>query len=369
MAFQAGGPHALDRALEALAYAYAEMTRHPAHGRVGEAAGKGDPLRMTKTFHVVPRGVALVIGCNTFPTWNSYPGLFASLVTGNPVSSSRTRARCCRWPSPCSSPARCSPRPASTRTWSCWPPRRPARSSPATLALHPRVRIVDFTGSTEYGDWLEANARQAAGLHREGRRQHGRRRLDRRLRRHVPQPRLLADPLQRPDVHHPAEHPDPRRRHRDRPGPQELRRGGRRDRRGGRQAHRRPGARRRADRRHRQRRGAGTAARRPRSASRAGLAGRGAPGVPRRRGAYADDREAGRGRRGDYGREWFGPISFAIATDSTAQSLELLRRTVGERARSRRRSTPPTRRCWTPPRRWPSTSGCTCPATSPVGFS
>ena len=40
---------------------------------------------MTKTFHVVPRGVALVIGCNTFPTWNSYPGLFASLVTGNPV--------------------------------------------------------------------------------------------------------------------------------------------------------------------------------------------------------------------------------------------------------------------------------------------
>ena len=40
---------------------------------------------MTKTFTVVPRGVALVIGCNTFPTWNSYPGLFASLVTGNAV--------------------------------------------------------------------------------------------------------------------------------------------------------------------------------------------------------------------------------------------------------------------------------------------
>ena len=40
---------------------------------------------MTKRFTVVPRGVALVIGCNTFPTWNSYPGLFASLVTGNAV--------------------------------------------------------------------------------------------------------------------------------------------------------------------------------------------------------------------------------------------------------------------------------------------
>ena len=40
---------------------------------------------MEKTFTVVPRGVALVIGCNTFPTWNSWPGLFASLVTGNSV--------------------------------------------------------------------------------------------------------------------------------------------------------------------------------------------------------------------------------------------------------------------------------------------
>ena len=55
---------------------------------------------MTKTFHAVPRGIALVIGCNTFPTWNSYPGLFASLATGNPVASSRTRAPRCPWRSP-----------------------------------------------------------------------------------------------------------------------------------------------------------------------------------------------------------------------------------------------------------------------------
>ena len=26
-----------------------------------------------------------MIGCSTFPTWNGYPGLFASLVTGNAV--------------------------------------------------------------------------------------------------------------------------------------------------------------------------------------------------------------------------------------------------------------------------------------------
>ena len=40
---------------------------------------------MEKRFRIVPRGVALVIGCCTFPTWNGYPGIFASLATGNAV--------------------------------------------------------------------------------------------------------------------------------------------------------------------------------------------------------------------------------------------------------------------------------------------
>jgi hypothetical protein len=83
MAFQAAGPHAQDRGLEAVAYAYAEMTRHPREA-TWEKPGKA-PITMTKSFRIAPRGVALVVGCNTFPTWNGYPGLFASLVTGNPV--------------------------------------------------------------------------------------------------------------------------------------------------------------------------------------------------------------------------------------------------------------------------------------------
>jgi acyl-CoA reductase-like NAD-dependent aldehyde dehydrogenase len=32
-----------------------------------------------------------------------------------------------------------------------------------------------------------------------------------------------------------------------------------------------------------------------------------------------------------FGREWFGPISFVIATDSTARSLEIFRDTVGRK--------------------------------------
>ncbi len=71
MAFQAGGPHAQDRGLEAVTYAYQQMTDTPATARWEKPQGKRDPLIMEKTFHVIPRGIGLVVGCATFPTWNS----------------------------------------------------------------------------------------------------------------------------------------------------------------------------------------------------------------------------------------------------------------------------------------------------------
>ncbi|WP_208869707.1 phenylacetic acid degradation protein PaaN [Micromonospora cremea] len=162
MAFQAGGAHALDRALEALAYAYAEMTRHPGTAGWEKAAGKGDPLRMSKTFHVVPRGVALVIGCNTFPTWNSYPGLFASLVTGNPVivkphpRAVLPLAITVKYAREVLAEAGFDPNLIMLAA------EAPGEKLASDLALHRSVKIVDFTGSTEYGDWLETHARQAA---------------------------------------------------------------------------------------------------------------------------------------------------------------------------------------------------------------
>jgi phenylacetic acid degradation protein paaN len=86
MAFQAGGPHAQDRALEAVAYAYQEMAKVPPKARWEKPQGGGqEPLRMDKQWRIVPRGIAVTIGCSTFPTWNSYPGIFASLATGNTV--------------------------------------------------------------------------------------------------------------------------------------------------------------------------------------------------------------------------------------------------------------------------------------------
>ena len=160
MAFQAGGAHALDRALESLAYAYEEMTRVP-ETAVWEKPAKGEPLRMEKTFTIVPRGVALVIGCNTFPTWNSWPGLFASLACGNPVvvkphpGAVLPLALTVQAAQEVLSEAGFDPNLVTLAA------EDPADRLAAVLAVRPEVRLIDFTGSNAFGAWLEDNARQA----------------------------------------------------------------------------------------------------------------------------------------------------------------------------------------------------------------
>ena len=161
MAFQAGGPHAQDRGLEAVAMAWAEMSRSPATAIWAKPQGKAAPIVLEKHWRVVPRGVALVIGCQTFPTWNSYPGLFASLATGNTVI--------------------VKPHPGATLPLALTVavlrgllaeqglPRDvvllAADSSEAPiakdLASHRAVQIVDYTGSNAFGAWLRENAGEA----------------------------------------------------------------------------------------------------------------------------------------------------------------------------------------------------------------
>lgn len=84
MSFQASGPHAADRALEALALGYHEIKRFPTSVEWEKPAGKVN-LKLEKYYTVVPRGVSLAIGCATFPIWNTLPGVFASLITANTV--------------------------------------------------------------------------------------------------------------------------------------------------------------------------------------------------------------------------------------------------------------------------------------------
>ena len=160
MSFQAGGPHAQDRALEAVVAALVEQERVPA-SVVWEKPAKGDPIRMQKDYRIVPRGVALVIGCNTFPTWNSYPGLFASLATGNavvvkphpravlPLAISVEAARTVLEANGFD--------PALVQL----APESDGEGLARTLAERPEVAIIDYTGGPGFGGWLEREAAAA----------------------------------------------------------------------------------------------------------------------------------------------------------------------------------------------------------------
>ncbi|MEV5237685.1 phenylacetic acid degradation protein PaaN [Streptomyces cinnamoneus] len=161
MAFQAGGPHAQDRGLEAVAYAYAAQTAVPGAAQWVKPQGKRDPLELKKEFTAVPRGVSLLIGCNTFPTWNGYPGLFASLATGNAVlvkphpRAVLPLALSVRIAREVLAEAGFSPDLVALAA------ERDGEGIAKTLAVRPEIRIIDYTGSTAFGDWLETNARQA----------------------------------------------------------------------------------------------------------------------------------------------------------------------------------------------------------------
>ncbi|GGL90999.1 dehydrogenase [Streptomyces fumigatiscleroticus] len=161
MAFQAGGPHAQDRGLEAVAYAYAEQVRTPGTAEWTKPQGKRDPLALTKRFTPVPRGIGLVIGCNTFPTWNGYPGLFASLATGNAVLvKPHPRAVL-----PLALTVRVAREVLTEAGFDAnlvaLAAERPGEGIARMLATRPEIRIIDYTGSTAFGDWLESHARQA----------------------------------------------------------------------------------------------------------------------------------------------------------------------------------------------------------------
>ena len=160
MAFQAGAPHAQDRGLEAVAQAWREMRFVPQSSIWDKPQGKNPALKMAKHFEVLGRGVALVIGCATFPTWNTYPGVFAALATGNAVIVK-----------PHSNAIL--PAALTVRTLRAVLAENgfdanlvslyvaPNHAATQALAQHNKVRSIDFTGSNQFGEWLHRHCRQA----------------------------------------------------------------------------------------------------------------------------------------------------------------------------------------------------------------
>ena len=160
MAFQAGGPHAQDRGLEAVTYAWREQSLVPSEAQWEKPQGKNLPLHMKKHFEIVGRGVAVVVGCATFPTWNTYPGLFAALATGTAVIIKPHENAIL-------------PAAITVRTVRAVLQENgidpnlvtlcvaPDRETTHRLVTHPAVKSVDFTGGNVFGQWLIDHCRQA----------------------------------------------------------------------------------------------------------------------------------------------------------------------------------------------------------------
>ena len=162
MSYAGSGTNALDRGVEALAYAQAAMPEVPARGAVGAAFRLDDD----PAAQALPAGPARgrgVLCLRHVPDLECLPGDACEPRDGQ----SRDReaapdARSCRWRWRCARSARDrrrrDSRRTSSRSASTTPPR--LRSASGWSSIH-TTAIVDFTGSARFGAWVEANAHPA----------------------------------------------------------------------------------------------------------------------------------------------------------------------------------------------------------------
>lgn len=161
MAFAGCGANALDRGLEALAYAWKAMQDVPASAAWQRSFGGPEAATLHKRYRLMPRGVSVAVTCATFPQWNGYPAAMASLATGNPLvfkphpNAVLPVALCVKIFRDVLSAAGFDPNLVTMVADT------PAQSVTVELLQHPATAIIDFTGSPQFGAWLEQNCRQA----------------------------------------------------------------------------------------------------------------------------------------------------------------------------------------------------------------
>ncbi len=161
MAFAGSGANSLDRGLEGLAYAWQAMADIPARATFVRRFGGETPVTLEKRYRLVPRGIAAVITCGSYPAWNAYPAILANLATGNPVvvkpqpGAVLPMAMAVALGREVLAEAGFD---ANLLTLAA-----DTFAAPITTQLigHPAVAIVDFTGSQAFGAWIEANCRHA----------------------------------------------------------------------------------------------------------------------------------------------------------------------------------------------------------------
>lgn len=157
MSFTGSGVNALDRAIESLVYAYEAMNFTPDSATWERRFGKA-AIKLQKRYRLVPRGVAVCFSCASFPTWNAWPSMMASLATGNAVivkphpGSVLPMALTVAIFRKVLSAAGFDPNLVTLAM--------DTRHEPVgkDLIKHPKAAIIDFTGSTAFGSWVEQNA-------------------------------------------------------------------------------------------------------------------------------------------------------------------------------------------------------------------
>ena len=160
MAYAGSGVNALDRGIEALVYAEQAMRAVAPSARWERQFGAAT-IALDKTYRLVPRGVAVCFTCASFPTWNAWPSMLASLATGNAVIVKPH-------------PATVLPMAITVRVFRQVLSAAGFDPDLVTLALdssgdpigkrlvrHPKTAIVDFTGGVPFGHWVEQNAHPA----------------------------------------------------------------------------------------------------------------------------------------------------------------------------------------------------------------
>ncbi len=160
MAFAGSGANSLDRGLEALAYAYKAMKDVPESAQFERSFGAG-PVRLEKRYRLMPRGLAAVVACGSYPAFNAYPAIFANLATANPVvikpqsGGILPMAMAVEIAREVIAEAGFDP---NLVTLAADEPDAPLTKQ---LVARGEVAIVDFTGSQEFGAWLEEHVRHA----------------------------------------------------------------------------------------------------------------------------------------------------------------------------------------------------------------
>ena len=163
MAYAGSGVNALDRSIEALVYAEQAMKSVTPSALWSRRFGSSD-IQLQKTYRIVPKGTAVCFSCASFPTWNAWPSMMASLATGNPVIVKPH-------------PATVLPMAITVKAFRAVLKASGFDPNLVTLAIdtttepigkvlikHPKTAIVDFTGSVKFGQWVEQNAHPAVAF-------------------------------------------------------------------------------------------------------------------------------------------------------------------------------------------------------------